>query len=437
MLRNSDLELALADATARYTAANPASLARHEAAKASLPGGNTRSVMWYEPFPVGIAKGEGVQLTDLDGHSYTDFVSEYSAGLYGHSNPLIQNAMREAIANGVALGGPNSYEALLADELCARFAALERVRFTNSGTEANIMAISAARAITGRDKVMVFREGYHGGVLLFGHGGSVLNLPFPYVMADYNDIEGTEALLRAHKDSIGAVILEQMLGAGGCIRASDAFLAMLRRVTQETGALLIFDEVMTSRQHFNGLQAVTGITPDLMTLGKYIGGGASFGAFGGRADLMARFDPGAEGCFGHGGTFNNNIISMRAGYTGLSQVLTQEASALFNALGAQLQTQIDGLFAAHGLAGCTAGYGSLFAVHFMPREAVTPQAVDQADRRVQKLWHLEMMLAGQYVTPRGMIALALPHSEADCAGLVAAMDRFLADHAAILPKLQG
>ena len=117
-----------------------------------------------------------------------------------------------------------------------------------------------------------------------------------------------------------------MLGGGGCIRATDAFLAMLRRVTQEIGALLIFDEVMTSRLHFDGMQAITGVTPDLMTLGKYIGGGASFGAFGGRADLMDRFDPTSAHAFGHGGTFNNNILSMTAGHAGLTKVLTREAS---------------------------------------------------------------------------------------------------------------
>ncbi len=434
MLRNADLDAAVADATARYIAANPASAARHQAARASLPGGNTRSVMWYEPFPAALVRGEGVEVIDLDGHCYTDFVSEYSAGLYGHSNPVIQEAMRQAIANGIALGGPNTYEARLGAELVARFPALDRVRFCNSGTEANIMALSTARAVTGRDKVMVFHEGYHGGVLSFGHGGSVLNLPFPYVFGTYNDVAGTEALLRANKDNMAAVILEQMLGGGGCIRATDDFLSMLRRVTQDIGALLIFDEVMTSRQNYHGMQALTGITPDLMTLGKYVGGGASFGAFGGRADLMDRFDPTSAHAFGHGGTFNNNIISMTAGYVGLTEVLTREASDRFNALGERLKTAMQDRIDAHGIAACTTGYGSLFNLHFLPRDQVTPAAVEHADRRPLKLWHMEMMLAGQYVTPRGMIALALPHTQAHADGLVAALDRFLTDYRSILPK---
>ena len=437
VLPNSHLDAAVADAEARFVAANPQSLARHLAARASLPGGNTRSVMWYHPFPVALAGGEGAHVRDIDGHDYVDFVSEYSAGLYGHSDPAIQAKMIEVVRGGIALGGPNMFEAALGAELVARFPSLERVRFTNSGTEANIMAISTARAVTGRAAVVAMREGYHGGVLTFAHGGSVLNLPFPMLMADYNDVEGTEALLRDHAGDIACVILEQMLGGGGCIRATDAFLAMLRRVTREIGALLIFDEVMTSRLDFGGMQSITGVMPDLMTLGKYIGGGASFGAFGGRADIMDRFDPATPGAFGHGGTFNNNILSMAAGHAGLTQVLTAEASARFNALGDRLRLAMQERIEAHGVAASMTGRGSLFNLHFLPKGQVTPATVERADPRPGKLWHLEMMLAGQYVTPRGMIALSLPHTDADAAGLVAAFDRFLEDYRSILPKQGG
>lgn len=431
---NVDLDAAVAEAEARYVAANPKSRARHEAARASLPGGNTRSVMWYHPFPVALAAGDGARVTDLDGQEYVDFVSEYSAGLYGHTDPAIQSAMIEAVQSGVALGGPNRFEAALGAELVRRFPALDRVRFTNSGTEANIMAISTARAVTGRSTVVAMREGYHGGVLTFAHGGSALNLPFPWLMADFNDVEGTEALLRAHADDIACVILEQMLGGGGCICATDAFLSMLRRVTAEIGAILIFDEVMTSRLHVGGMQSITGVTPDLMTLGKYIGGGASFGAFGGRADLMDRFDPQAPGAFSHGGTFNNNILSMAAGYAGLTRVLTPEASARFNALGDRLRTAMQDRIDAHGVAASMTGRGSLFNLHFLPKGGVTPATVESADPRPGKLWHLEMMLAGQYVTPRGMIAMSLPHADADADGLVSAFDRFLEDYRSVLPR---
>jgi glutamate-1-semialdehyde 2,1-aminomutase len=329
------------------------------------------------------------------------------------------------------------HEADLGAELVRRFPALERVRFTNSGTEANIMAISTARAVTGRSRVVAMREGYHGGVLTFAHGGSVLNLPFPWLMANYNDTEGTEALLRENAADVACVILEPMLGGGGCIPASGEFLAMLRRVTAEIGAFLIFDEVMTSRLNYGGLQTVRKVTPDLMTLGKYIGGGASFGAFGGRADIMDRFDPAMPGAFGHGGTFNNNVISMAAGLAGLTEVLTEEASVRFNALGDRLRTDLQDRIDAHGVAASTTGFGSLLNLHFIPKGRVTPDAVEAVDPRLGKLWHLEMMLAGQYVTPRGMLALALPHTDADVDGLVRAVDRFLEDYRSVLPRAEA
>lgn len=434
---NADLDLAIVDAEARYIAANPRSRARHESARASLPGGSTRSVMWYPPFPVGLVRGEGSRVQDMDGHEYVDFVCEYTAGLYGHSDQVIAARIIEVLKGGIALGGPNLYEGELAAELVRRIPSLERVRFTNSGTEANIMAISTARAITGRGTVVAAREGYHGGVLTFAHGGSVLNLPFPWLMMDYNDVAGTEALLRAHADDIACVILEQMLGGGGCIRASDAFLAMLRRVTREIGAFLIFDEVMTSRLDFGAMQSVTGITPDMTTLGKYIGGGASFGAFGGSADIMDRFDPERADVFSHGGTFNNNVISMAAGHAGLTQVLTKEASARFNALGDRLRMAFQDSIDTHGVAASTTGVGSLFNVHFIPAGKVTPDAVAHVDPQPGRLWHLEMMLAGQYVTPRGMVALSLAHSDADIDGFIAAFDRFLEDYRSILPRAGG
>ena len=433
-LQNADLDSAIADVTEKYIALNPASAARHERARASLPGGNTRAVMWYPPFPLTLAGGNGCRVLDIDGHDYVDFVSEYSAGLYGHSDPTVTGALIAAARDGVTLGGPNRYEADLGAELIKRFESIERIRFTNSGTEANIMAISTARAVTGRSRVMVFREGYHGGVLTFAHGGSALNLPFPWVFGDYNDVEGTEAILRAQGDDIACVILEQMLGGGGCIRATDAFLTMLRRVTRELGAVLIFDEVMTSRLGWGGMQARTGVFPDMTTLGKYLGGGGSFGAFGGTAGIMDRFDPARPGAFSHGGTFNNNVLSMAAGLAGLRNVLSREASDRMNDLGDALRKNMNASIAAHGVAACVTGCGSLMNVHFMPAGTVSPATVESADARYHKLWHMEMLLAGQYVTARGMLALALPHREAETDGLVSAFDRFLGEYRSILPK---
>ena len=177
-LRNIDLESALADAERRFTEANPKSLDSYRAACRTMPGGNTRSGLYYPPYPLTLARAEGAKLWDVDGHEYTDFVVEFTAGLYGHSNPVIQAAIKGALDSGIVLGGHNTIEARFAEAVCARFPSIERVRFTNSGTEATLIALSALRAMSGRAKVMAFDGAYHGGVLNFAHHGASLNVPF-------------------------------------------------------------------------------------------------------------------------------------------------------------------------------------------------------------------------------------------------------------------
>jgi glutamate-1-semialdehyde 2,1-aminomutase len=180
------------DALAKYKAANPLSDAAEENALQYLPGGNTRSVLHFEPFPLTMVKGEGAEAIDLDGHRYVDFVGEYSAGLFGHSDPHVKAAIDEALDAGIAMGAPTNYERTLAALLCERFPALDQVRFCNSGTEANLMALTTARAVTGRNKLLAFRDSYHGGVIKFPGGSCELNVPFDFVLSDFNDIEGTE-----------------------------------------------------------------------------------------------------------------------------------------------------------------------------------------------------------------------------------------------------
>jgi glutamate-1-semialdehyde 2,1-aminomutase len=182
------------------------------------------------------------------------------------------------------------------------------------------MAIVTALAVIQRTKILVFREAYHGGVLVFTGGGSPINVPFDYVLADFNEVESTAALIRQHGHDLAAVIVEPILGAGGNIPGTAEFLSMLRTETERVGALLVFDEVKTSRCGAGGMQGLTGIRPDLTTLGKYLGGGLSTGAFGGRKEIMARYDHRAEKAFKHAGTFNNNICSMMAVYAALTKV---------------------------------------------------------------------------------------------------------------------
>ena len=326
--RNSDLDAALVEARETYARARPKSAAIHSRARESLPGGNTRSVLFYLPFPTAMLHGEGCQLEDVDGHRYLDLCGEYTAGLFGHSEPRIRKVLHAAIDRGLNLGAVGEREGQLGAILCARFPSLERVRFTNSGTEANMMALAAARAFTGKSGVLGMQGGYHGGLMRFVDGGAVTNAPIPVTLAEYNDIDSAVAALRAGKDKIGAVILEPMMGPGGCIPASKDFLMALHAATRETGALLIFDEVMTSRHSSGGLQKRFGITPDLTTFGKYMAGGMSFGAFGGRADIMDLFDGHRPGVLFHAGTFNDNVMSMSAGVVAMGEIFDGKTAAI-------------------------------------------------------------------------------------------------------------
>ena len=215
------------------------------------------------------------------------------------------------------------------------------VRFCNSGTEANTFAILTARATTGRDKLMVFDGAYHGATLQFRRDGKrEINLPIPFVMAPYNDIAGTTALLEENADDLAAVLVEPLQGGGGCIAAEPDFLQALRDQCTARGIVLIFDEVLTSRLGPGGLQALHGITPDMTTLGKYIGGGSSFGGFGGRADIMARVDSTHPKAFAHYGTFNNNVLTMAAGAAGMTEAYTPAEAIRLHAAGDGLRARI-------------------------------------------------------------------------------------------------
>jgi glutamate-1-semialdehyde 2,1-aminomutase len=432
--RNITLDEAVRDAEARYMQANPKSRARHAEACAALPGGNTRSILFYPPFPVTLARGEGARLWDLDGHGYTDFLGEYTAGLYGHSHPVIQAAVQEALASGIVLGGPNPYEAELARLICARFPSCDLVRFCNSGTEANVNALCAARAITGRSHVLVFDGAYHGGPLTFAHGGSPMNLPFPWVIGAYNDPEATLGLVERHAHELAAIIVEPMMGAAGAIAGDPEFLQGLRDAATRHGIVLIFDEVMTSRLSPGGLQAKLGITPDMTTFGKYLGGGLSFGAFGGRAKLMARFDPRHPDALPHSGTYNNNVLTMAAGVAGLSQVFTPEAALTLNGAGDALRDRLNRLARQAAVRVQVAGVGSIMCVHFHDRPLKNPADAEASDPSARALFHLDMLERGIYLARRGFISPSLALEATDYDAFAAAFEDFLDTYGAVLDE---
>jgi len=417
------LSEALAETVAAFVARNPASHAAHTRACAVMPGGNTRSVLHYDPFPLAMVRGEGCRLWDADGHEYVDFLGEYTAGIYGHSDARIAAAINGAVAGGLNFGSTTTREAELAELVQARFPSMELLRFTNSGTEANLMALALATAHTGRATVMVFEGGYHGGVLTFPPGGSPVNVPHPYVMARFNDTEGTRAMIRTHAADLAAVLIEPMMGGGGCIPGDPDFLAMLREETNAAGALLIFDEVMTSRlSGGGGLQNAHGISPDLTTMGKYIGGGMSAGAFGGRGAIMARFDPRRADALPHAGTFNNNALTMAAGTVGLRDIFTPAAADALNARGDALRARLNDLLQDAGVPVCVAGVGSLMNIHPVAEVPRAPHEHAHADKRARDLIFFDLLEAGLYIARRGLMALSLPLGQAETDRLIATVN---------------
>lgn len=427
----ADIDQALADAVANFVRKRPKTAAMHERAKAVMPGGNTRTVLFSQPFPIRVEKAEGSRLTDIDGHSYIDFVGEYSAGIYGHSHPKLVAAVQDALAMGINIGAQHVREVAFAEAVAERFA-LARLRFTNSGTEANMMALAAARAFTGRSAIMPMQGGYHGGTLYFTSGPLAVNAPFDCVMGRYNKVEETRALIASSSDRLAAVILEPMLGSGGCLPASLEFLRMLREECTARGIVLIFDEVMTSRLHPGGLAAKTGVTPDLVTLGKYIGGGMSFGCFGGRADIMGLFDPASVKPLPHAGTFNNNTLTMTAGRVGLTEVFTRAACVAHNARGEGLKARLNDMFMRHQARMQVTGVGSLLTLHPLSGLITSTEDAAQADQRLKRLIYFHLLDNGIYVAERGFMALALTLSDADFDTLEDALRGFVEKNRALL-----
>lgn len=424
---------ALKAAYSRFLERNPNSLKLHEQALKSLPGGNTRSLLHTAPYPVFLKSGKGYQVTSEDGHTYTDFVGELTAGLYGHSNPLIQKTLIDAIQNtGLNLGGTSKSEALHAALLCSRFH-LDLIRFTNSGTEANLHAIMGAKRFTGKRKVVVFTGGYHGGCFAFPEDKPAENSVDldEWIVAEYNDVEDAKRKIEGSGD-IAAVVVEGMQGAGPCIVGSHEFLHQIQESAKKVGAVFILDEVMTSRLSSGGLQQLEGLKPDLTTMGKYLGGGITFGAFGGREEIMRIYDPRDGKALAHSGTFNNNTLGMSAGYVGLSQIYTPDVAREFNARGDAFRQKLQAV--SKGTKLTVTGRGSLLGVHFLKdgKKELQSYRDRNDDLDLKELFWLEMMEQGYWITKRGSISLILETPQEELDNFFGIVEGFLKRHEALI-----
>ncbi|KAH7029046.1 pyridoxal phosphate-dependent transferase [Microdochium trichocladiopsis] len=415
------ISTALQDALIRYAQRHPQSLKHHQEALLSLPGGNTRSLLHENPFPVLMARGESHLLHDVDGHTYNDLVGELTAGLFGHSHPVLLQALADTAKNvGLSLGATNVLEARYARLLCERFA-LGRVRFTNSGTEANLHALAAARKYTGRKKVVVFTGGYHGSVLSFGAPTENNVDKDSFVLVEYNDCDGVvEAFRREGSENIAAVLVEPMQGSSGFIPATKEFLLSIQEQCAQAGAVFILDEVMTSRLAPGGLQSTfraeqgsdqSLIKPGLTTFGKYLGGGMPFGAFGGDAEIMGVYDPRSINSLVHSGTFQNNTLMLAMGHAALSQVYTPEKAISHTQRGDRLRARL--VEVTKGTMLSATGFGSLVCMHFgsgwgrLGEQVRSKEHGGPDDEDLKTLFWLEMLERGFWVQRRGNIALIL------------------------------
>jgi glutamate-1-semialdehyde 2,1-aminomutase len=426
-MAGNSLDDAVAAATANYVADHPRSRELATRAATVMPGGNTRSVLHIEPFAFRVVGAEGAHLHDADGHAYVDLLGDYSAGLLGRHHD-VAGVIRGVLDRGWSYGAMSERETAFAEAVVRRFPSVEQVRFTNSGTEANLMALVTARHATGRDRIVVFDAAYHGGLLNFGPGGEPVRAPFDFTALPYNDVTAIESAFTADGAAIAAVLIEPMMGAGGCIPGDPAVLAALRRVTDEHGTVLIFDEVMTSRLAVGGAQELLGISADLTTVGKYFAGGLSFGAFGGRRDLMAAFEPGRGG-LSHGGTFNNNAFTMAVGAAVNESLVDAGALAAVNKRGDGLRDGLNERFASSPVPFCATGWGSLVNVHPVAGPVRSPADLRAADPRWRALFFFDLLAAGFYLSPRGYLALTMDITDEHVDTFLDAVEEFCARHA--------
>jgi glutamate-1-semialdehyde 2,1-aminomutase len=459
---NSDFERWLDNAMKEYRKTTMKSARAHQQAQQFLPGGDTRSVTFFDPYPLFVKEGQGCRFVDLDGNVYVDFVNNYTSLVHGHAHPAIVEAVSAQMKKGFSFASPMTNQRELAQMICERVKSVETIRFCNSGTEATMNAIRAARIFTGRSKIAKMEGGYHGThdavEVSFnpckaerGPASSPNSVPestgIPQSVADevvvlpFNDKEHTDCIVREHGKDIACIIVEPMLGASGCILPEDGYLDLLRRLCDELDIVLIFDEVVTFRLAPGGLQTTYGIQPDITAFGKVIGGGLPVGAFGGRRDIMSIFSPMEEKHNVQSGTFNANPITMTAGIQSL-RLLSPDAIGRINTLGAAMRNGINAAFKHNGIRSIMTGIGSLGHIHFNAQTVRDYRTASVGHYNLMRLVHLKLLQRGLNVPPRGgelSISTVMGQQEVDL--LIEAFDESLAEIKSLVegiaPELVG
>lgn len=402
-----------------------------ERAQRTIPGGVNSPVRAFKSVggtPRFIARAEGSKVWDADGKAYIDYVGSWGPAIAGHAHPAIVEAVREAALNGLSFGAPTEGEIEMAEAICERLPSVEMVRLVSSGTEATMSAIRLARGFTGRDAIIKFEGCYHGhadsllvkagsGLLTFGNpssGGVPADFAKHTIVLDYNDLDQVEEVFKARADEVAAIIVEPFAGNMNLIKPRPGFLEGLRELCTQYGAVLIFDEVMTGfRVGPQGVQGLTGVTPDITTLGKVIGGGMPVGAFGGRRDIMQCIAP--LGSVYQAGTLSGSPVAVAAGLASL-KILGEPG--FYERLEARTNRLVTGLQAAAdhvGLRFSADGVGGMFGVYFADAVPASFAEVMACDKEAFNRFFHAMLDAGHYFAPSAFEAgfVSIAHSDED------------------------
>jgi glutamate-1-semialdehyde 2,1-aminomutase len=367
-----------------------------------MPGGDTRTTSYHRPYCLTISHGEGPFIWDIDGNRYVDLLGNYTSLVHGHAYPPIAEAIANAARQGTAWPARSEPQVQLAELLCERVRSVERVRFCNSGTEAGMLAVQVARRLTGRKYILMARYGYHGSyddleLGLAGQDGERT------LLADFGEVTSFEALLTERGSEIAAVFLEPVLGSAGVVAPPPAFLELVGEAAHRAGALFVIDEVITLRLAAGGAQEIFEVRPDLTMMGKIIGGGLPVGALGGRAEIMAAFDPRDRGAIWHSGTFNGNPATCAAGLASVRE-LTPERIAKMEQQAKKLAEELKRAATEAELPFSVRQFGSLMNVFFMNEPP--PATIAREDMRTMALFHLAALNHGLFIAPRGLLALS-------------------------------
>ncbi len=415
-----------------------------ERAQPTIPAGVNSPVRAFRSVggtPRFFTRGEGPYAWDADGTRFIDYVGSWGPAIVGHAHPDVVRAVQDAATRGLSFGAPTEVEIEMAETLVRRLPSIELVRLVSSGTEATMSALRLARGFTGRPKIVKFEGCYHGhgdsllvkagsGALTFGQPSSAgvpPEIANQTVVLPYNDVEALEAAFRAEAHAISCVIVEPIAGNMNLVVPSREWLAALRTTCDRHGAVLIFDEVMTGfRVHPRGVQGLYGITPDLTTLGKVIGGGMPVGAFGGRRDIMQKIAP--LGPVYQAGTLSGNPVAVAAG---LATLALTEAPGFYDRLAAKTRALTDGLAAAAKRAGvsfCANAVGGMFGLYFADRVPASYAEVMACDKeRFNRFFHA-MLDDGVYFAPSAYEAgfVSAAHGDDDIAETIRMAERAFA-----------